>query len=102
MANTRRDFLKSSALGVTVSFLAPQFVARSAWGANLTPGKILVVLQLAGGNDTVNTFVPYADSRYRSLRPNLAIADASILKVDSRMGFHPSMSALQTLYENRR
>jgi uncharacterized protein (DUF1501 family) len=99
MKPTRRDFLKSSAAGVTISFLAPSFatqlLAAEAGGGD----RILVILQMAGGNDAVNTFVPYTDARYRSLRPTLALADSSILKVDNRLGFHPSMAKLAPLYE---
>ncbi|HVT02366.1 MAG TPA: DUF1501 domain-containing protein [Thermoanaerobaculia bacterium] len=99
MQSTRRTFLKTGALGVSISFLAPDFLLKSAMGGQFAPGKVLVILQLAGGNDTVNTFIPYADSKYRTLRPTLGIPDAQILKLDDRMGFHPSMSKLQTLYQ---
>jgi uncharacterized protein (DUF1501 family) len=99
MSQTRRDFLKTSALGVSVSFFAPKLLMSASEAAAFTQGKVLVVLQLSGGNDCLNTFIPYTDSRYRSMRPNLAIADSSILKVDSRLGFHPSMARLATLYQ---
>ena len=102
MATTRRDFLRAGAMGVSVSFLAPHLLTRSAFGGGFSSGKILVVLQLDGGNDGVNTFIPYSDSRYRSLRPGLAIPDGNILKVDDRFGFHPSMTRLRELYESRK
>jgi uncharacterized protein (DUF1501 family) len=101
MASTRREFLKRSALGVSVSFVAPGLLVRSAF-ADTLPQRILVVLQLDGGNDGVNTFIPYTDSRYRSMRPTLAIPDAEILKLDDRMGLHPAMSKMKTLYESRK
>jgi len=102
MATTRRDFLKGSALGVSVSFLAPHLLVSDALAGDFPPGKVLVVLQLDGGNDCVNTFIPYTDSRYRSLRPTLGIPDSQILKLDDRMGLHPSMGKLKTLYESRK
>ncbi len=102
MATTRRDFLKTGAMGVSVSFLAPHLFTRSAFGAGFLNGKILVVLQLDGGNDGINTFIPYTDPRYRSMRPTLAIPDSEILKVDDRFGFHPSMTRLMALYDSRR
>lgn len=98
MAQTRREFLKSSAMGVSVSFLAPQLLFGA--GNPLAPDKILVILQLAGGNDCVNTFIPYTDSKYRSLRPSLGIADNQILKIDDRTGFHPSLAKLESLYRS--
>lgn len=99
MKTTRRDFLKSSAAGVTISFLAPSLFAETISGLAGGGDRLLVILQLAGGNDAVNTFIPYADSNYRKLRPNLGIADSSILKVDGRVGLHPSMAKLAPLYE---
>lgn len=100
MNTTRRDFLKTAGLGVSVSFLAPKAFASSLIDPFAAADqKILVILQLAGGNDAVNTFIPYTDPRYRQMRPQLAIADSSILKVDSRLGFHPSLAKLQPLYD---
>ena len=97
MNATRRDFLRTAGAAVSISFLAP----RIAWPA-AGRERALVVLQLAGGNDSLNTFIPYADAAYRSARPTLAIADETILKVHDRIGFHPSMARLASLYEQRR
>lgn len=102
MATSRREFLKRGAMGVSVSFLAPHLFTRNAFGAGMVNGRILVVLQLDGGNDGINTFIPYTDPRYRSMRPTLAIPDGEILKVDDRFGFHPSMTRLKALYDNGR
>lgn len=102
MATSRREFMKRGAMGVSVSFLAPHLFTRNAFGAVSGNGRILVVLQLDGGNDGINTFIPYTDPRYRSMRPTLAIPDGEILKVDDRFGFHPSMSKLKALYDSRR
>ncbi|HVR43978.1 MAG TPA: DUF1501 domain-containing protein [Thermoanaerobaculia bacterium] len=94
----RRDFLRIGGAAVSLTFLAPRLVLSDA-GSN---GRILVILQLVGGNDSVNTVIPYADPKYRQWRPLLAIPDAEILKVDSRLGLHPSMGALAELYQRRR
>jgi uncharacterized protein (DUF1501 family) len=102
MATTRREFLRRSAMGVSVSFLAPELFVRSAFADGSLPQRILVVLQLDGGNDSVNTFIPYADDKYRSLRPTLAIPDASIVKLDDRMGLHPNLAKLKPLYDARK
>ena len=72
------------------------------FGAPAPSGKILVVLQLDGGNDAVNTFIPYTDPRYRALRPGLAIPENEILTLDDRFGLHPSMGRLRELYQSRK
>ena len=59
----------------------------------------LVVLQLSGGNDTLNTVVPYADSAYYEHRPNVRINPEDVLKIDDRFGFHPSMAAIKPFWD---
>src|SRR5208283_766133 len=98
MNPTRRQMLRlglgSSALlacGPTV----PLFLARSASAlADDRPspkGRILVVVQLDGGNDGLNTVVPYRDDEYRKRRPRLAIPAADVKKIDDRVGLHPML-----------
>jgi uncharacterized protein (DUF1501 family) len=60
---------------------------------------VLVVLQLGGGNDTINTLVPYADPLYYDNRPNVRINEADVLKIDDRFGFHPSMAAIKPFWD---
>lgn len=99
MRTTRRDFLRLAAAGTTLSFFSPTLFATSA---NASADKVLVVLFLNGGNDAVNTVVPYTDSRYRSLRPTLAIPESSLVKVDDRNALHPALAALEPLYASRK
>jgi uncharacterized protein (DUF1501 family) len=54
----------------------------------------LVIVELDGGNDGLNTVIPFADPRYRALRPTLAIAREAALPIDRAMGLHPSLAAL--------
>ena len=97
---TRREFLKtssmialgSSALGASV----PAFLGRTAAQAPASqqPGSrdtILVVVQLTGGNDGLNTVVPFGAREYYDARPRLAIPEAEVLKVDPQrgLGLHP-------------
>src|SRR5438034_1025869 len=97
MTLTRRDFMKGSLAGASLVMFAPRL------GANApAAGRTLVIVQLIGGNDTVNTFIPYTAPQYRSVRPNVAIPDNTILQVDSRLGFHPAMSELHDLYQQRK
>ncbi len=62
-------------------------------------GKILIILQLKGGNDGLNTLVPYEDDRYYLKRPNLAIPKENVLTLNSTLGFHPSMQAMKNMFE---
>src|SRR6266404_649945 len=101
--HTRRKFLRTSMLGAAAAwtlpvFLEKTFFALDALAANAltqsVTGKddtILVVLQLAGGNDGLNTIVPYADDAYYRVRPKLALAPDKTLKLDSKIGLNPRL-----------
>jgi uncharacterized protein (DUF1501 family) len=83
---------------------APEFLARSARaaaarGAGAAGGRVLVVLELTGGNDGLNTVVPYRDDAYRKHRRRLAVPAASVLKIDDRIGFHPALRGLAELLD---
>ena len=60
---------------------------------------VLVVLQLSGGNDYMNTVIPYTDPLYRDNRPAVGIADEEIIRINNELGFHPSMKVMQELYD---
>jgi uncharacterized protein (DUF1501 family) len=62
-------------------------------------GTILVVLQMAGGNDGLNTVVPYGDDAYHQARSRLAFADNQILKIDDYLGLNPKLTGLKSLYD---
>ncbi len=59
---------------------------------------VLVVLQLTGGNDYMNTVIPYADPNYYDSRPALGIPESAVLKLDDEVGFHPSMGEMKEIY----
>ncbi|MEE8290354.1 MAG: DUF1501 domain-containing protein [Candidatus Tectomicrobia bacterium] len=59
---------------------------------------VLVVLQLSGGNDYLNTVIPYNDPLYRDYRPTVGIPDDQILPLDGEVGLHPSMGPIQHMY----
>jgi uncharacterized protein (DUF1501 family) len=65
-----------------------------------TNGNILVLIQLSGGNDGLNTIVPYEDVIYYNKRPSLAIKKADVLPLTDTLGLHPSMAALRPFYDN--
>lgn len=80
--------------------LALPFTAARA--AAPPPGRILVVLELSGGNDGLNTVVPYADDLYYTLRPRIAIKPQRVLRIDERHGFNPGMAGFDRLYKDGR
>lgn len=59
----------------------------------------LIVVQLTGGNDYMNTVVPYGDPRYRDNRPTVGVAEADVLPVDGRYGFNPALAPLKEMYD---
>ncbi len=100
--NTRRRFLQSSLGGATaigIGAATPRLFAQAAQTGSTAGERILVVVQMSGGNDGLNTVVPYADDDYRKARPKLAIATADVLKCDEHVGFHPALRGLRDLFD---
>src|SRR5437588_463133 len=114
MAINRRQFIKRSAGAVSVSLVMPRFwmnnVARGQEAAADPNRKIFVMIQLAGGNDGLNTVIPFQDSRYLSLRPTLGFKDtelkdetgASTILGSNPFGLNPAMGELKSLYDSNR
>ena len=107
LTTTRRKFLAAASAAascglVSLSPHAPRFLLEAAAaGAEMPGDKILVVVQLSGGNDGLNTVIPYKDEVYRRRRPSLALGDDRVLKVEGDIGLHPSLTGMATLLENR-
>ncbi len=105
MSHTRRDFLRA-ALGtstlMSLGSVAPDWLLRSAAAEPQRDAKdtVLVVLQLTGGNDGLNTVVPYTDDEYARNRPTLCLPTGDLHKIDSSLGFHPRMEAFSRLYKD--
>ncbi len=96
----RRTFLKTSALAAA-SLWVPRFLHAFARPGALPPrGKILVVLQLSGGNDGLNTVVPVRNDIYYRERPGIAIRPNKALPLTEEAALHPSLEALRRLYES--
>ena len=109
MNATRREFLKTSiATGGLVSWglTVPTFLSRTALAAPLADKKgakdtILVVVQLTGGNDGLNTVVPFGDAQYAKLRPTLKLPTNQLKKVNDQIALHPSLDGLSKLLEDQ-
>ncbi len=108
MLTSRRDFLKTSVAGSSMIALGssvPGFLSKTAAAAQTAnqPGSrdtVLVVIQLTGGNDGLNTVSPYSDDEYRRLRPTLQQSRNSILRINDDLGLHPSLNGLSNLLED--
>jgi uncharacterized protein (DUF1501 family) len=95
----RRKFLKNSALASSLLCI-PSFVKAFESVATERFGfKRLVIVQLAGGNDGLNTIIPYNNDIYYNARPRLAIKK-DIIKLNNDLGFHPSLAPLRPLFDN--
>jgi uncharacterized protein (DUF1501 family) len=108
MQPSRRDLLRLGlgtallACGKTVpNFLAHSVAALAAAPASSAKGRALVVLQLDGGNDGLNTVVPYRDANYAKYRPRLRVPTQGLLKIDDHVGLHPALRGLAQLLEGR-
>ena len=73
---------------------------RQNLGAIQTSEKVLVIIQLSGGNDGLNTVVPYRNDIYYKSRPSIAIPSEKVLKLNDDLGLNPAMESLRSLYDN--
>jgi uncharacterized protein (DUF1501 family) len=107
MPISRRDFLLRSAGFVSVSAMVPRWAVvgtkmfEESVGAEAT-GRTLVVLELMGGNDGLNTVVPYADPLYAQVRSRIGLPLDTLLQLDSKLGLNPAMSSLKALWDKNR
>jgi uncharacterized protein (DUF1501 family) len=96
----RRDFLKNTALA-SGAFLIPAFLKplEALAQSDVTGYKNLVIIQLSGGNDGLNTIIPYGNDIYYQKRSTIAINQPDIIKLNDMMGFNPGLSALKEIYD---
>jgi uncharacterized protein (DUF1501 family) len=108
---TRRDFLRTTLLGGALTWTVPSFVAQTfsalhaeADGAltQVATGKdgpILVLIQLAGGNDGLNAVVPYTNDFYYNARPTIGIPANQVLQLNDALGFNPALTGFKSLFD---
>src|SRR5438552_9889530 len=100
--HSRRDFLKHASL-VALAPVVPSFLAHTAHAALPDKdGRILVVIQLDGGNDGINTVVPFADEGYAKCRTTLRLPVERLHKIIKEVGLHPAMGDAAKLIESGR
>lgn len=106
MSTTRREFIHNGLAFVSLGLAMPTFLMRAAQGAPganglpaIPSGKTLVVVELSGGNDGLNTVIPYADAGYAKVRPTIGIPGTDVVKVSANVGLHPSLGPLKKLYD---
>ena len=95
--------MKQSALTTAGTMLIPHFLKAfelNRLGAVPTSGKTLVIVQLSGGNDGLNTVVPYRNDIYYRERPTLAISRDKVLTINDEIGFNPALEPLKALYDD--
>lgn len=110
--HTRREFVQKGLTLLSAAATVPYFLDRTAWAmadpfdvkrTGGRPGnvdeRVLVVLQLAGGNDGLNTVIPFQNDAYYRARPRIGIARDEALKVTDQLGFHPRAEGLKKLYD---
>jgi uncharacterized protein (DUF1501 family) len=103
---SRRQLLQGGSM-IAVGLVAPSWLSgvakadmiRAVKGLGGLKDTVLVVCQLSGGNDGLNTVIPYAQKAYYTLRPNIGIAEDKVLKLDEHIALHPSLAGLHELYK---
>jgi uncharacterized protein (DUF1501 family) len=91
----RRDFLHAAVAGIGALALSP------ASGQSLGYRNLLILIELKGANDSLNTVIPFADPLYRELRPRIAIARDQVLQLSENTGLHPSLAPLMPLWQRK-
>ncbi len=108
MSYTRRDFIRNTATTVAVGLAVPPWLSKMVWadgGAamgfhkGVPDDRILVVVQLTGGNDGINTVVPYSNAVYKASRPNIGVGDGTVLHLDDNVGLNSVMTGLKSVWD---
>lgn len=106
---SRRDLLQTTGAVVPVGMFLPsvfskaidQMGRQTLYGApgQVTNARTLIIVQLAGGNDGLNTVIPYADGLYRDMRPVIGVPDSQVLPLSDKVALHSDLAGLKQLYD---
>ena len=110
MKLTRRAMIKDGMLVVSAGMVMPAIFSRGIASAHTqvlqgsavaqgATNHTLIVVQMAGGNDGLNTVIPYTNPTYQKLRPTLAVPETQVLSLESGLGLHPNLAPLKTLWD---
>lgn len=100
---SRKEFLRRSAFATAGTMLIPNFLKAfevNRLGAVPTTDKVVVIIQLSGGNDGLNTVVPFRNDIYYRERPRIAIPADKVLKLNDEIGFNPALEKLKSIYDD--
>lgn len=100
---SRRAFIQQSLFATVGGMMIPNFLKafeNDSFNKVQNNEKILVIIQLSGGNDGLNTVVPYQNDIYYKSRPTIAIPKEKILKLNDEVGLNPAMESLKSLYDD--
>lgn len=93
----RRTFLRTGAASLGIAAMRPGLAVAASRAPDYA--RLLILIELKGGNDGLNTVIPYASPRYAQLRPTIGIARGDIIALDGQTGLHPAMQALMPLWQ---
>ena len=105
---SRREVLRTGLMGLGVGSAMPAIFGRTSLaiaaelfleGKETHPQRVLVVVELTGGNDGLNTVIPWSNDTYQRVRPNLAIAEDDVLKLDDKIGLHYALKGVKSLWD---
>lgn len=95
----RRKFIQTSGLA-SASLMLPKFLKAQQEKLSVDANKILVIIQLSGGNDGLNTVVPIENDLYYNARPQISVPKNTTLKLNHELGLHPSLLGFKSLYDD--
>ena len=101
LAMNRRRFLEGTALLALAGALPSGCATAPQTGATASLNNVLVLVELNGGNDGLNTVIPYADPLYAKLRPTIGLPREQLVQLTDKIGLHPGLAPLQSAWAER-